>query len=353
MKNGRHLIAVAVLVAIGAVITYFVLTAIYQLPTAASEEAGQIDRMFNVNFMLISALFSLVVVFMLYSFVVFRRRPGDQEDGAHFEGNTPLEIAWTIIPLVIVIALGIWGTFVLSDITSAESDEMVVNVTGRQWSWVFAYPSHEEVGNTEVMVLPVDQPIRLEMESVDVLHSFWVPEFRVKQDLVPGRTTILRFTPTEEGSYKVRCAEICGLQHSLMEAEVRVVSQDEFNQWVSDQSVSLANLAPEERGAKWAANLGCVGCHSVDGSPLVGPTWLGLVGRQESLADGSTVTVDEAYITESILHPADKVVAGFQPLMQATYGEQFAAEEARLLEEQGVDVDILADLIAYMKTLTQ
>ena len=229
-KNVRHLLTVAFLVIVGTVITYFVLTAVYQLPVAASAEAKPIDQLFNIQFILISFLFALIMVFMLYSAVVFRRKPGDEE-GPDVHGHTLLEITWTVLPLILVFVLGVFSAFMLADITEAKPDEMDVRVRGRQWSWLFSYPDYEEIGSTTKLVLPVDQTIRLLMTSDDVLHSFWVPEFRVKQDLVPGSVTELRITPDLEGTYTLGCAEICGLDHTHMTAEVEVVSRDEFERW--------------------------------------------------------------------------------------------------------------------------
>jgi cytochrome c oxidase subunit 2 len=301
---------------------------------------------------LIAFFFALIVGFMGYSFVAFRRRPGDESDGEHFHGNTAIEIIWTIVPLIIVITLGVWAAFVLADITSAEPNELVVAVRGRQWSWVFAYPDYEEVGVTDELVMPVDRPVRLELVTDDVIHSFWVPEFRVKQDLVPGIPTVLRFTPDVEGAYKVRCAEICGLNHSYMVNDVRVVSNAEFDEWVANQSVSLANLTAEERGAKWAADYGCIGCHTIDGSDSVGPTWLGIFGDEATLADGNTVEVNEDYIVKSIYEPSMQIVEGFNDVMPATFKDQFAAKEAEL-QATGVDVIIVEDLVAYIASLEE
>lgn len=352
-RNGRHFAIIAVLVLIVSAATYFILKAVFRLPVRASAEAGPIDTMFNAHYMFIAFLFSLISVFMLYSVVVFRRKSGDESDGAHFHGNAGLEVVWTIVPLITVITFGVWGAFVLNDITSAEPNELIVNVTGRQWSWVFSYPEYEEVGTSDTLVLPVDRPVRLELTSDDVLHSFWVPEFRVKQDLVPGQTETLRVTPSRVGEYKVRCAEICGFGHANMRADVQVVSEAEFADWVSQKSVSLANLTPVERGQKWASDFGCVGCHSVDGSAMVGPTWLGLFSSQQELSDGATTTADEAYIRESILNPAAKIVAGYANVMPANFESRFADTEAQLLQEQGIEVDIVADLIAYIESLQQ
>jgi len=351
-KNGRHLAIVAVLVAIGTVVTYYILTAVYTLPAAASSQAESIDTLFGFHFMAISFLFALIVVLILYSVVVFKRKPGDEEDAEHIHSNTLLEIAWTIIPLVVVIALGIWAAFILADITEAKDDEMAITVTGRQWSWAFAYPDYPDVPPATKLVLPVDKPIRLEMTTQDVLHSFWVPEFRVKQDLVPGQEKILRITPTETGIYAVRCAEICGYDHANMVAEVEVVSQVAFDQWIREQGTNIAALDPAERGQVWYTEFGCNACHTVDGSDSVGPTWKGIYGTEIGLADGSTVLVDDDYVAESILSPGAKIVEGFQPLMSTTFGEQFASREAEL-QAQGIEVDIVAELSAYIASLAE
>lgn len=351
-RNRTHLITVAVLVAITSVILYFVLDAIYQLPTAASAEADPIDQLFNAHFIMIAFLFSLIMVFMIYSVIAFRRKPGDETEGVHFHGNTSLEIGWTIIPLITVIGFGVWGAIVLGDVTEIRDNEMVVNVTGRQWSWVFSYPDYEDVGQSPDMVLPVNRTIRLRLNSTDVLHSFWVPEFRVKQDLVPGMETTLRITPTEIGEYKVRCAEICGFDHANMLAMVRVVSEADFEEWVSGFSGAVADLSPEERGGKWAVDYGCVSCHSSDGSTGVGPTWAGLSGREVTLADGTTVTADEAYLRQSILSPNSQIVSGFpENVMPANFEEQFMTAESNLQANQGLEIDIVDDLIAYIESL--
>jgi cytochrome c oxidase subunit 2 len=303
---------------------------------------------------LIALFFSLIMVIMLYSAVVFKRQPGDEEDGPHVHGNTALEIVWTVIPLIIVIALGIWGAFVLRDITTASPDALEIAVTGRQWSWSFEYPSEGDFVAAE-MVVPVNKPIQLNMNSEDVLHNFWVPEFRVKQDLVPGRTTVLNITPSKEGDFKVRCAEICGTDHAKMLAPVRVVSQAEYDTWIEEKNAApqYAEMTPEERGAIWYSNEGfaCAGCHSLDGSAGAGPTWQGIYGREETLTDGSVVVVDDAYITSSILDPHSQIVEGFTEAMPINYGERFAEKEAEILASQGVEIDVIEDLIAFMKTI--
>lgn len=349
MNYRKHFAAVAVLVLLGTVVTYLVLTAIYALPDAASGEATSIDTLFQGHFLLISFLFALVVGFMLYSIVVFRRRPGEEDaEGDYFHGHTGLEIIWTIVPLALVIFFGIWATQLLRDITAPADDEMVVEVFGQQWSWYFVYPELDDLRTTE-LVLPVDQTIRLEMQSLDVLHSFWVPEFRVKQDLVPGRVTELRITPTQTGTYKTRCAEICGNQHAYMLADVRVLSENEFDGWVRENSLDPTAMTAVERGELWYTQFGCNACHSLDGTVVVGPSWQGLFGSQRSLESGETVTAGEEYLRNSILHPNDQVVEGFAPSMPQTFEEQFAEEEAKYDDQ----IDIVEDLIAYIRSLNE
>lgn len=233
----RHFIIVGVLTIVGTILMALLLKYSLPLPTEASTQALTVDRVFDVHIILVSFFFSLVMVFMLYSLVVFRRRQGDDRPGEHFEGNTALEIVWTVVPLLIVFGLMALGVTSLNKVTKAQDNEAVVQVQGFQWSWVFEYP--DGVISPE-LVLAVDQPVRFEMTSKDVIHSFWVPEFRIKQDLVPGRTTVVRITPREEGEYKLRCAELCGLSHWSMLAPVRVVSQEEYDAWLSEKTAGEA-----------------------------------------------------------------------------------------------------------------
>ena len=252
MNYKRHLAIALILVALSTVVAYFLLKVGYQLPLQASSEASQIDQLIDAHFILIAFLFSLVAVLTLYGLVVFRRREGDDGDGDHIHGNTTLEILWTVLPLILVAGFGTWGVLLLNDITEAQPNEMRVKVEGQRWSWNFSYPDlgvnapvnfraltriEEDLydSNNVDLILPVDQPIVLEMEAKDVLHSFWVPEFRVKQDLVPGKTTYLRFTPTVEGRYQLQCAEICGGTHAYMLSAVYVVSQACFNEAIVEQ----------------------------------------------------------------------------------------------------------------------
>jgi cytochrome c oxidase subunit II len=336
--NIKHFIFVGILVILTSVLVYFGLVQAKLLPEAAAVQAGPIDRLFQLEMVAISFLFSLIVVPLLYSLIAFRRKTGDTGDGQHFEGNTKLEIFWTVIPLIMVIGLAYLGAENLAAVTRADPNAMEAKVTGFQWAWRFEYP---ELGVTsDELHLVVDRQVVLQMSSPDVLHSFWVPEFRVKQDLVPGIETTYRITPSELGQYKVRCAELCGTSHSYMESSVIVETQEEFNAWIKKQvdanAAAEASGVPDAgRGQRIYESSGCKACHSIDGSPLVGPTWRGVWGDEVELEDGSKVLGDEAYIVESIREPNAKIVKGFAPGMP-----QFSLSDRQI-----------ADLIEFMKTL--
>ncbi|MDL1909605.1 cytochrome c oxidase subunit II [Chloroflexi bacterium CFX6] len=333
----RHFVVVGILVVVVAVLTYLGLHAVGLMPVPASAQAGPIDWLWDLQIKAMTFLFALIVVPMVYSLLVFRRRKGDTSDAEHIEGNTTLEIVWTIIPLFMVLGMAYIGAENLAETRRVDPDAMVVRVTGFQWGWTFDYPDYGITSNE--LYLPVNKQALLKMESRDVIHSFWVPEFRVKQDLVPGRVTELRITPTIIGdTYKVRCAEMCGTSHAFMESPVVVVDKAGFDAWVSEQQAlaAQAGMTPEGRGEALVAANGCAACHSIDGSARVGPTWFGLFGHEVQLSDGTTVTADEAYLTESILNPQAKIVAGFENQQMPAYS---------FTEEQ------VADIIAYIKTL--
>jgi len=331
----RHFVIAGILVIVATVLMYMGLNAAHLMPVNASAQATEIDWMWNLQLMGMAFLFSLIVIPMFYSLAVFRPKKGDTTDAEHIEGNTPLEITWTVIPLFVVVIFAYLGAGNLSRTLRISPDAMVVNVTGIQWDWKFEYPEYG-ITTTE-LYLPVDKAVVLKMTSNDVIHSFWVPEFRVKQDLVPGRVTELRITPTVIDDYKVRCAELCGTSHYSMEEFVRVVDDTAFAGWISEQqAIAQEALAtPEGHGQLLVTTNGCAACHSINGEPGIGPTWFGLAGSQEELEDGSIVIADDAYLFESIRDPRAKVVKGFNPTMPLY---PFTDEE-------------IADIVAYIKTL--
>jgi cytochrome c oxidase subunit 2 len=245
---------------------------------------------------------------MGYSLVVFRRKKGETGDGAHIEGNNTLEIVWTLIPLMLVVYLAYLGAYSLGEVRKIDLSALRIKVVAGQWYWQFQYPEYG-VSSTE-LYLPINQQVDMQMTSNDVIHSFWVPEFRVKQDLVPGQTTELRITPTVLGDYKVRCAELCGASHAYMEAVVKVVDQAGFDSWIATQQ-SSAPVDPVLRGQQLVGQYGCPTCHSQDGSTKIGPTWLNLFNSMVLLDDGTSIKADNGYLVSSILEPNLHIVKGF------------------------------------------
>jgi cytochrome c oxidase subunit 2 len=202
-------------------------------PVDASGAAGQIDTVYDVLLICSVPVFVLVMTIVIYCVFKFRARPGDMRDGPPIHGNTRLEVIWVTIPFIMVTALAIYGWVVLDDIEAKQPNEMVVKVEGRQFAWRFHYPDAKVQSTT--LVLPKDRPVEFRINTDDVLHSFWVPEFRLKSDSVPGLTTKIRLTPDRLGRFDVVCAELCGLGHSTMRSRVRVVPPAEFRAWLSRQ----------------------------------------------------------------------------------------------------------------------
>ncbi|HEX7976075.1 MAG TPA: cytochrome c oxidase subunit II [Anaerolineales bacterium] len=333
----KHYVIAGLLVIIVTALLIFGLDRVRLLPVQASAQAVPIDNLFSLEFKIIAFLFSLIVVFMVYSIVVFRRKRGDLTDAAHIEGNRRLEVLWTIAPLITVLYLAYLGSQSLAETVRAAPHPLEVKVVAAQWSWRFEYPDSGVV--SDKLVLPVNQQTLLHLTSMDVIHNFWVPEFRVKQDILPGGPQFvrdLRITPTIIGDYKVSCAQMCGLRHAYMVGAVQVVSQADFDAWIASQSATSND--PVARGQKWAKQYGCLACHSIDGTKLVGPSWKGLAGSSVTLTDGTTVTADDAYLIESIRQPGAKIVQGFADIMPHNVA-------ASLTDAQ------LQDLVAFIKSL--
>jgi len=331
----RRYVIIFILVVICTFVIHTGLISVGLFPKEASTQSIAIDKLFAVHLWIISFLFSLIMVTMIYSLIAFHRRKGESGEGAHITGNTTLEITWTTIPLLAVLVLAFAGAKTLGVIRAVDPSALQVKVNAGQWYWQYSYPEYG-VTSTD-LYLPANKQVDLQMTSVDVIHSFWVPEFRVKQDLVPGRTVELRITPNLIGEYKVRCAELCGLRHAYMEGAVNVVSQSDFEQWIAQQQ-SAAPPSPELRGQQLAQDYGCLNCHSTDGSAKTGPTWLHLYGSTVTLTGGRTVTADLDYLSTSIVHPNVEVVLGFPPNVMPDF--------SNVLDQTMVDA-----LVAYIQTL--
>ncbi len=332
----KHFIIIALLIVVSTLGIHAGIEAIGFLPVQASAQAISIDQLFGFYVWGIAFFFSLIIVILVYSLIVFRKRKGETGDGTPIEGNTTLEVAWTGIPLIIVLWLAYMGARSLADTRRIDPSAMVVKVVAQQWNFQFQYPQY--LFASKDLYLPVGQQVDLQMTSLDVLHSFFVPEFRLKQDIVPGRTVDLRVTPSRIGHYHVECSQLCGRLHAQMTANVYVVSQADFDKWAK-QEVASAPKDPVLIGQQLASLFGCATCHSTDGSKKIGPTWSKLFGSTVTLDDGSKVKADENYIHTSIVDPNKQIVQGFPAnTMPQTFGKA-------LTEEQ------IQDLIAYIKSL--
>jgi cytochrome c oxidase subunit II len=230
-KGIVQLVAIGIVIAIGVTLV----AVLFQwLPTSASEEFDRIQDIYWFATVMSIVIFALVSAVVVYSVWKWRVPPDDDAEGPPIHGHTGLEIAWTAVPAILVIALGIVSAFVLSENGEARDDALQVKAIGQQFAWKFEYPEHGEFSSGE-LVLPVGRQAHFTMEAVDVLHSFWVPNFGQKMDAVPGIETEINVTPTRVGEYEVVCAELCGLGHATMRANARVVTQAEFDQWIEEQ----------------------------------------------------------------------------------------------------------------------
>lgn len=337
----RHFVSVGILVIVMAVLTYAGINAsglaLHMNPVVASVQAVSIDNLWHGEIVVLSFLFALIVAPIVYSLVVFRRKKGDTSDGEHVEGNTALEIGWTVGPLLLVVIFAYWGAYSLGETRRVDPNALVIKVKAQQFVWTFEYPEYGFI--SKELHLPVNRQVVLKMESADVIHSFWVPEFRIKQDVVPGRVTEYRVTPSLIGNYKVRCAELCGTSHAYMEGPVIVTSKADYETWTAQQKAiaETEGKTPEGQGQLLTVSNGCVGCHSTDGAALTGPTWFGLYGSNVTLSDGTTVVADDVYLTQSIHDPNAAIVKGYP--------------SPSLMPAFTLTDDEIANIIAYIKTL--
>ncbi len=291
-------------------------------------------RVDNLYFFLlaITAFFAVLIAGLIVFFAVKYRRRSPDAIGEQIHGNMALELAWTGIPFVIVMVIFVWSASVFFAMAHAPDETLNIYVVGKQWMWKFQHlDGQREINELHV---PVGRDIKLITTSEDVIHDFFVPAFRVKADVIPGRFVTIWFRPTRPGRYQLFCAEYCGTRHSRMTGEIVVMEPSEFQAWMSGGAPegSLAST-----GQKLFADFACNTCHRPDAQGR-GPVLDGLFGKQQALQNGQSVAVDEAYIRESILNPSAKITAGFQPIMPTFQG--------LVSEEQ------LLALIEYVKSLS-
>jgi cytochrome c oxidase subunit 2 len=269
------------------------------------------------------AVLLLVLITFLMVYFVIRYRSQRNPQPENIEGSTWLEIVWTVVPTILVMTMFYYGYTGFSTLKKIPEGAMKVKVVARQWSWLFEY---ENGIKTSELRVPLGKPINLLLTSQDVIHSFYMPAFKIKQDAVPGMVNHLWFKPTEVGTYDVLCAEYCGLQHSYMLTKVTVLPEEDFNQWYQKGTEAVEAKIPA-RGPELFQEKGCRACHTLDGAPLVGPTMKGLFGKRVTVITSGKereVVADEDYIRKSILQPNADLVKGFPPVMppQKMTGEE-------------------------------
>jgi len=300
-------------------------------PERASALAGQVDGLYFF-LVAVSAFFTVLIFATIFVFAVKYRRE-NHPHAEQIEGSLPLELTWTLIPLGICMIFFAWGSLIYFQEGRPPKGAMEVYAVAKQWMWKFEH----ETGQREINTLhvPIGRDVKMIMSSQDVIHSFFVPAFRIKQDVLPGRYTSTWFHPTKIGTYHLFCAEYCGTQHSGMIGEVIVMDPSAYQAWlVSGGSAGALSAS----GQQVFQQMGCATCHRADTQGR-GPNLEGVFGKQVMLDDGRTVTADENYIRESILNPAVKVVAGFKPIMPTYQGQ--------------VSEETLAELVSYIKSLSQ
>lgn len=299
------------------------------MPAPATEIAGEVSGLYN--FLLIASLISCAILIggMIYFALKYKRKTNNDKT-AYITHNTALEFLWSFIPLVIFMVVFAWGWKIYHNMRTMPKDALEVHVVAKQWAWEMQYKSGVKASN--MLMVPVNKNVKITLSSQDVIHSFYVPTFRIKQDAVPGMYTNVWFKAEKLGDFHIFCTEYCGTAHSGMLGKVKVVTQEEFDKWLEDESKSSA-LPLAQRGEKIFQVKACGSCHSdKDASTKVGPSLFKKFGAQENLEGGSSVTVDENYVRESVLNPAAKIVKGFQPVMPSFQGQLEEAELNALIE---------------------
>jgi cytochrome c oxidase subunit 2 len=287
------------------------------VPVQGTAYAGQVDQLYL--FLIWVTIFFFLLVAGLVTYFVFKyRRRGPNDSTPNLTHHHGLEAAWTLIPLALVIVIFFWGFRSYMEAQIAPAGALEIQVTAKKWVWQFEYPNG--IRSLNELHVPHGKPVKLIMTSEDVLHSFFVPTFRIKQDVVPNTYTQLWFQATEPGVHRVLCAQYCGRGHSDMGGKIFVDDEKKYNDWLETGGDAGKNMPLGQFGALLYQNRGCQTCHSLDGAAGEGPSFKGIFGHPVKLSDGKSVMVDENYIRESILQPQAKIVAGFGPIMPTFQG---------------------------------
>jgi cytochrome c oxidase subunit 2 len=320
--------SIAALLGIGIVaggIAAAVALALPWLPTPASNEAGRIDPLFWFVIIICIVVFAVVIAVLLYAVVKFRAAPGDDSDGPPIHGHTGLEIVWTIIPTLLVTAIGIVSAIVLAKNDAQGANVMRINVTAQQFAWSFSYPEADNL-TTGTLRLPNHQSVELVFNSKDVIHSFWVPEFSQKQDTVPGQVTKVHITPNRLGTYPVICTELCGLGHALMRTEAIVMTPAAFHKWLTSQSAAVSSPNAGVAGAAVFKNNSCGACHALKAagaSATTGPD----LDKLPAFAQTAGKPLAD-FIKQSIVDPNAYIEKGYpKNVMPQTFGKALSKSQ--------------------------
>jgi cytochrome c oxidase subunit 2 len=326
-------------------------------PDASTTDAEKIDRLYDVLMIVSVPIFVLVMAVAIYAVIRFRAKPGDMGDGAPIHGNAKLEVIWVLIPFVIVSLLAVYAWVVLDDIEDPNQGELRVHVFGQQFAWSYEYRGKDgKPIRSNELYLPVDKPVRFDISTRDVIHSFWIPNFRLKSDAVPGITTKWRATPNQIGRHDIVCAELCGAGHAAMRATANVVSQADFDKWLAEAGGGPAPVGggggpqegepgaaggPPGDGKQVFTENGCGGCHQLADAGSSGTTGPNLDQLASSARENGGGKSLEEYVRESIVSPNAVVVEGFpEGTMPQNYGRDLSPEQidalvAYLVEQAG------------------
>jgi cytochrome c oxidase subunit 2 len=302
--------------------------------SGASNFVNSVDRLTLLIFLI--SLFFLVAITATMIYFVFRYNMKRSPKSEHIEGNVTLEIVWTIIPVILVGIMFIYGWRDWKMMKSPPKNAFAKKSTARMWSWSFSYPNGK---TTDTLFVPLNKPVIVNVNSADVIHSLYIPAFRVKQDVVPGNKNFLWFIGQTAGTYDLFCAEYCGLRHAYMTTAIVVMPQKDFDKWYIDTS-AVAKVSTSGKpilpGLAIIKKNGCTACHSFDGSKIVGPSFKGIYGTKTMVVVNGKeqeITVSDEYILESVYEPNAKVVKGFQPSLMQPYKDLISKDEVKQIAE--------------------
>ena len=318
----------------------------YLFPEQVSTFAQDIDNLFYFIFYASIVLLAIVTFGMIYLAIKYRFKKNDEVRlTSSIDHNSILESSFVIIPLILVSITFVWGIKSYLNMVTVPNDAIEMKITGQSWYWTWDYPDggpSNVFSTAQPLVLPVNTPIKIVLSSTDVLHSFYIPVMRAKMDVLPNRYNVMWFDAKKVGEYSIFCTEYCGTQHSQMSAMVKILPIKVYEKWLTEAGSEDDDLPLDELGAKLYTKKACITCHTLDGSALVGPSYLQtsqMWGQERVFDDGSSATIDDNYIRNSILEPQSQIVAGYQGVMPTYQG---------VLNDRELDA-----LIAFLKTLKE